>query len=403
MKKKFINALVLGGVAVLGLAGLVGCGEQQEDKKEETKKDPVTAIKITNKDDLKAEWRKGEAEREVKLSFEGATVQLATAMTTGQLVIESSDTSIVMVDGLFLYVEETTAVGNVTITATYTNSEKAGGAKVSDSIELTVLENEGEKAAVVATVKEFCEAEYDATAKINKQAYFVTGTISEWKGKDGTGSAYGNFMLKDDSGEVYIYGASATNTALLFDNGKWVWSNPKDFQSNEWTNSLKIGDEVSLLLTRCDYGTTIEGNGVFVKKGDGVTAGNRVAPTSADFAEVLSDKYTVNKAYRLFETEATIVGFGGNASALEDTPNNIYGNMYLTDGTNQVKVYGATAETNRITWYKGKYSMNTTKTFQENEVTKELKAGDKIKFTCVRSDYNGEVQISLDSLVKVVE
>ncbi len=356
---------------------------------------PVTGMEITNQDDLTAEWKLGEADRSIEFKFSGAQVNVAKAIEKGLLKIESSDAKVVSVSGSSLHTE---GVGKATITVAYTNEEAKGGESFSKSFEVEVIENDSEQAAVTKSVKEFLEVENS-----DKNVYFVSGTISRWYDGKEDGQKYGNFFLKDETtdDEVQIYGATVSNNALKFANGKWSFTNPADYLDNAWTSGLAVGDKVSLLLKRCDYKGVKEGQGLFVYKNSGQPE-DRVAPTSATLAEILADT-NVNCAYKLYETEATILGFGKSVDSLTDTnTTDAYGNMFVTDGENNVYSYGATAST-KINWYKGKYSLNNPKDFLENEVTKDLKKGDKIKFVCCKSVYNGSVQISIDSLVKVTE
>ena len=387
MKKKFINALIIGGVAVLGLSGLVGC--QKEEEKPEPK--PVTGFTIANKNALQEVWKLGEVDREMTFTFTGAEVNVASAISSGALTITSSDSEVVVVNGFMLAAK---GVGKSTVTATYTNSEELGGEKFSDTVELEVKEQDKEKEAIKATVTEFANAEYDESVG-NKEVYLVTGTITKFKGENG--GDYGNVYISDGTTEILLYGTTATNTALKFADGKWGFKNPKDYLTNEFTKNLKVGDSVTALLIRQDYKGAAQGVGLYVYKGKG-TYDDLVTPTKATLEEVINDS-NVTPGVKLFETEATILGFGTDQDSLSDTPNNKYGNMFVTDGKNTIQVYGATAG-KRMNWYNGKISIHNPQDFLTNEITKDLKKGDKIKFNCARSDYNGVKQIGITSLTK---
>lgn len=390
MKKKFIQALVLSSVTVLGL---VGCGEEPKPQPK-----PVTGMSISNKDALKAEWKMGEADRTMEFTFEGAEVNVASAISKGILTIRSSDDAVVVVNG---FVMAATGVGSATITATYKNSEELGGASFTDTLSVEVKENDKEKAAIVSTVSEFYNAEYDATVG-NKEIYLVTGTITRFKGDDA--GSYGNVYISDGTTEILYYGCTVTNSALTFVDGVWKFNNPVNYMKVDWTKGLKVGDEVTLLSIRKDYQGTPQGVGVFAKKGDGKTKGNRVLPTNVSSEQLFAES-PINAQYKLFESQAVIEGFGADIKSLKDTADGggANGYMFVSDGKGgePVKVYGATAEDNKITWYKGKYSLNNPKTFQTNEVTKNLKKGDKIKFVCVKYLYSGVVQLSLDNVMLV--
>ena len=421
MKKKIISALLLGSIAVLGLTGLASCGEQptptpDPEPTPEPTPDPeptpepepgVTKMTINNKDALSALWTIGESDRTITFTFEGIKVNPANAVAKGLLVIESSDPTVVVVNGFIMQTGGT--AGTATITATYTNEESKGGASFKDSFEVTVKESDKELAAKVVSIKEFKEAEIptdDSGNLVNKELYQVTGKIKGFGSKEASLSenpsdagVYGNLFLEDESGEsLQIYGSSCTNTGLSFVDGKWKFSNPKDFASSPFGQSLKVGDEVTMMLIRCDYKTYIEGCGRFVA---GPTL---IDATEATLEEVVNDS-DATPSTKLFEVTATIKGFGSSESSLVDESSGAskYGNMFVTDGTNTIQVYGATAGDSSISWTGAKFKFTNPIDFLSNEVTSGLKGGDKIKFVCIRADYNGVKEISIQSVAKVVE
>lgn len=108
------------------------------------------------------------------------------------------------------------------------------------------------------------------TAGNGKQLYEVTGVVSKWKDNTSTDATqYGNFYLKeslDSDTEYYIYGATADATKLVWGtaSGVYGFSNPKDFLTNEVTKDVVIGSTLTMRLTRCDYGKTLEANGIVV-------------------------------------------------------------------------------------------------------------------------------------------
>lgn len=113
------------------------------------------------------------------------------------------------------------------------------------------------------TLKEFIDGENTAA-----KAYYVTGTIKAFK-SGATKDKYGNMTLTDGTNDLIIYGASITASALAWDNSSaYAFTNPQDFMTNETTNGLVIGTEITMKLIRCDYtnpGTgavTIEGTGI---------------------------------------------------------------------------------------------------------------------------------------------
>lgn len=496
MKRRFINALTLSGVAVLGLVGLVGCGQKS-----------VSAISISNKEELGKDWKYGEAARTLSFTFEGLEVDAATAIKEGSLKVVSSDAEIIAVSGSTL---TTTGVGSATITATYTNSGE-NGTSVTDSVSLKVLaskaevtsltvsnklelqeewkkgeenrqlqfdfggveinagqaikngslkvesdnpevvstigsyispvgigsatitasytnqkesgsdrvvtdsfkvvvtENASEQAAKVVTLKEFKELTISTDSDgnlVNKELYQVTGKIKGFGSKESSltenasdAGQYGNMFLEDEEGtSLQIYGSTCTNTALAFADGKWKFTNPKDFSSSEFGQSLKVGDEVTMLLIRCDYKTAIEGCGRFV------SGPSLIDATEVTLADVVNDS-DVTVSGKVFVTEATIKGFGNKEASLVDEAKGAgqYGNMFVTDGTNTIQVYGATESTGAIAWTGTKFKFTNPKDFLTGEITSTLKAGDKIRFVCIRADYSGTKEISVQSITKVSE
>ncbi len=396
MKRKFISVLTLSGVAILGLGSLVACNKNEPAPEKEATE--VTGVTISNKEALTAEWKIGEADRQLQFTFSGAKINAASAISKGLLKIESSDANVVAANGSYV---SALSAGTAVVTATYTNTEEDGGLSFSDSVTLEVKENDKEKAAIDATVKEFIEATISKDSEgtlINKEVYRVKGKISKWKSGD-NGGTYGNFYLADDSGaEVLIYGATSSNKTLSFADGKWKFSNAKDWLKSAFTSSLKIGDEITMMLTRCDKDEEIRGNGW-------VIAGpSMVTPTSATLEEVINDSDTT-VSNKVFEVEASIKGFGKKEASLTENVSDAsaYGNLFVTDGKNSICVYGATASTGAISWNGSKYKITNPQDFLTNEVTSTLKVGDKVKFTCVRADYSGTKEIVVENLVKVSE
>ena len=90
---------------------------------------------------------------------------------------------------------------------------------------------------VTATIKEFLDA-----AESSDTWYKLTGEIINIAKEE-----YGNFTIKDETGEVYIYGMTS----------KWVGSNDKSFSKI----GLKVGDTVTLGTLRGSYQGTPQGGG----------------------------------------------------------------------------------------------------------------------------------------------
>ena len=103
-----------------------------------------------------------------------------------------------------------------------------------------------------------------ATSLEMKQAYTVTGAVSSWKDGGSDATKYGNFNLSDGTGEILVYGATATESALVWDqtNGKYTYSNKQDFLTNAATKDIKIADTVTLKVVRTNYNGTAQLNAI---------------------------------------------------------------------------------------------------------------------------------------------
>lgn len=148
-------------------------------------------------------------------------------------------------------------------------------------------------AIIAATVAEFNAAEVGSTL------YRIQGVISKV-----ANSSYGNYYIKDFSGETYVYGTGAKG----------------DFEAM----GLKEGDIVTVVGKRDQYKETIEMTGSTIEEVIPVT------PISiADFLQKPDDK---NTWYMVTGTIKSLLGSNGKE--------NDYGNLYITDGTNELYVYG---------------------------------------------------------------
>ena len=105
----------------LAAASLVSCGDQQLTE-------TLTALTISNKAELQAEWRVADADRQVSITADPETFDIAAALDEGTLTVTSSNTSVVSVMGRYLHA---VAEGSATITVKYGD--------VKDTVELTVL------------------------------------------------------------------------------------------------------------------------------------------------------------------------------------------------------------------------------------------------------------------------
>lgn len=132
--------------------------------------------------------------------------------------------------------------------------------------DVTVLEAGTNWAVPEPAVGAATLAEFIALENSKAKAYNVTATVKSWKNADAAKDKYGNMVLTDGTNDLVIYGASATATALAWDNASaYAFTNPQDFLTNEVTAALNIGDEVTMKLIRADYNGAVQGTGIITK------------------------------------------------------------------------------------------------------------------------------------------
>ena len=148
-------------------------------------------------------------------------------------------------------------------------------------------------AIIDASVAEFLAAEVGDTQ------YRIQGVIQKV-----ANASYGNVYIKDFSGEAYVYGIGSKG----------------DFEAA----GLKEGDIVTLIGKRGEY------------KGDAQMTGaqlEEVIPvTEVTIAEFLTKEDNKNVWYKVTGTISSLLGSNGKE--------NDYGNLYITDGTTELYVYG---------------------------------------------------------------
>ena len=146
---------------------------------------------------------------------------------------------------------------------------------------------------VAATVAEFL------AAPVGDTQYRITGVISRV-----ANPTYGNVYIRDWSGETYVYGIGAKG----------------DFEAA----GLKAGDVVTLVGKRGEYKGSAQMTGAQLEEVISVTD-----ISIADFLQKPDDK---GVWYRVTGTISSLLGSNGKE--------NDYGNLYITDGTHELYVYG---------------------------------------------------------------
>ena len=191
-------------------------------------------------------------------------------------------------------------------------------------------------------------AEFIALENTKAKAYVVEGTVKDWGGATAEKSQFGNMTLTDGTNDLVIYGASATATALAWDNSEaYAFTNPKDFLTNETTAALNVGDTVTMKLIRADYTkdgvTTIQGTGVITKV---TPAGQQVNYTlieKFDFASSLT-------AYEAYNADKMNAFIKGSSSLGENTNYVSHVNGKDADSTLTDPLIGANGKWSNVNW-----------------------------------------------------
>ena len=107
------------------------------------------------------------------------------------------------------------------------------------------------------------------TSGNDKKLYEITGIVFDWKSPYTNGTVYGNFSIKQNSSDTKYYtiwGCTATTSALTYDESteSYVFSNPRDFLTNDITKNIEIGDTVTMWLSRCDNESYVEAHGLVI-------------------------------------------------------------------------------------------------------------------------------------------
>ncbi len=136
-------------------------------------------------------------------------------------------------------------------------------------------------------------------AEVGNTQYRITGVITKVAKAE-----YGNIYIRDWSGEAYVYGVGAKG----------------DFEKL----GLKVGDIVTLVGKRGEY------------KGDAQMTGGQyeshIAVTEISLADFLAKPDSKTDYYMVTGTVKDLLDNKGRT--------NDYGNLHLTDGTNELYVYG---------------------------------------------------------------
>ncbi|MBR1538050.1 MAG: DNA-binding protein [Bacteroidales bacterium] len=137
-------------------------------------------------------------------------------------------------------------------------------------------------------------ADFNAAAVGNTQ-YRITGVITRV-----ANASYGNYYIKDWSGETYVYGTGSKG----------------DFEKGGW----KVGDIVTVVGKRDEYKGTIEMTGSTIEK--------TISVSEISIADFLAKEDSKDVYYMVTGT-------------IDEVANATYGNLYINDGAgNRLYVYG---------------------------------------------------------------
>ena len=212
--------------------------------------------------------------------------------------------------------------------------ENIYGASEAASVTVTTeAEPVGPKSVSVA---EFLEATVG-----DGETYQLTGEITSI-----TNTQYGNFYLKDESGEVLVYGLDFGESGI------------------DWTGgeNLNVGDTITITGTRGEYSGKAQVNdGVYVSHIDG------------EEPVVEAKKVTVAEFLAAAEDNSTMYELTGVITSVANTS---YGNFNLTDETGTIYIYGLCSPEGA----------------QQYWAESGAKLGDTITVQTIRTSYNGSPQ-----------
>ena len=178
-------------------------------------------------------------------------------------------------------------------------------------------------------------------AEVGNTQYRITGVITKVARAD-----YGNVYIRDWSGEAYVYGIGAKG----------------DFEKL----GLKVGDIVTLVGKRGEY------------KGDAQMTGGQyeshISVTEISLADFLAKPDSKTVYYMVTGTVKDLLSSAGKT--------NDYGNLHLTDGTNELYVYGC---------YSG---YGATGDARKGFIKKAgIKEGDELTMIGYKDTYNGLIEL----------
>ena len=182
-------------------------------------------------------------------------------------------------------------------------------------------------------------------------AFKVTATVSKLGQKEDqtVAGAYGNLWVGEGDEKILVYGATATASALAWDKttGTYVYTNAKDFDTNEFTKDIKVGDELELLAVRSAYKGTPQLM-VIVLKVNGVANTPVETPETPETPEKTPEGEVSELPTTLAAGTYTIT----LTAKVEETTNFVEGNNATTVGLDAT-LFNVVAAGNDYAGYKG--------------------------------------------------
>ena len=238
----------------------------------------------------------------------------------------------------------------------------------------------------------------ELTNEVAQTIYSVKGVITALGSKaDGSNpkDKYGNMYIKTEGAEgevLQVYGSTLTQSALTITDGAPKFTNPKDFLTNETTNALAVGDEITIKGIRCDYQGKIEICGVIVKSVEPAVEPEHVQASIADLLAKTAEENNV-----LYEV----------SGIWEKGKGDDYGNGYLTDPAtgDSITVYGATATATAIAFDGSSGSPVYTFTNPKDAKTTlaDLHDGDLVYMTVLNAYYAAQSLPEIKGIVTKIE
>lgn len=401
------SLLAFGAIITTTTFGLTSCGQTEEKPTVDPYLKGVTAFEITNKTDFDSNaagyaWYPGDADKEIKLSFTGAEVNLLKAFQNKHIEITSSNPKVASVINNYV---APVAPGEAKITV-LVHTDKS---ELKQELNVKVLTPVPQPEAKKVTIKELNAMSYDAwLASRPQQDYIVTGTVVDWY-RDSAPTKYGNFNIKDDEGNtILVYGATLSESALTYGpNGTWKFSNPKDFLDKDGKAPCKIGDKVTLHTTLTAYKSVVQLNGVITKVEEGTEepGGGETVEDPIKNAKAISIADLAKKT----EPETTqlykVTGVVTSANAGDK-----YGNIVITDKTTGASVasWGTAKDETCWTFNKDGVAITFTnpKDFDKECLGKKFNLGDEVEFLVyvAPKSYGGKgVDLNFSFVKKVTE